>query len=532
VAVLLYQLAIVVTLVLTRVVASDRLSTAALIWTGLTLLNLFWPPLIILQLLVIWGTFALLGGLRHNSDKAGSQSSQPKSNVPAASATQASHDENNPASVLDRADTTVNATQRSVESAASVPDMLNKYIEDANKHLEDARAKQDARQKIEEAVYLKEFREKAAEKQAEHQKALEKKLSADPEFKQLYIEARNQLQPVMREIREQLGQDKVDPPSSPVSLSSPGSLSGSETIQALNNINLGLGTLSTYVNTARTTQSAQAKIEMKNFLISLEEDPAIAIAERRKKRANRLAKDGTSAIIGSTNATAGLPAHVQESSPLLDVARQEIMETATALKIPGLVHFTRARNLESILKYGLCSNAKAGELGIKLHTNDPLRLDGHLDAISLSILFPNYKMFYKYRQEEPNEEWVVLIMGPGILWRKKCAFCQRNAADHRIRQRSAFDLMNADALRGMFEELEGIPSRQEQRLEDFDPTDPQAEVLVFETIEPNWIEYIAFNSDEVMSKYSHLKDSQRNWRVVPQHRGVFASRRFVRKAYN
>jgi hypothetical protein len=100
-----------------------------LIWTGLTLLNLFWPPLIILQLLVIWGTFALLGGLRHNSDGGGSQSGQPKGKESSGSAIQASHDGNNPVSILDRITTTANTTPRSVEFAAPSLDMLGKQIE-------------------------------------------------------------------------------------------------------------------------------------------------------------------------------------------------------------------------------------------------------------------------------------------------------------------------------------------------------------------------------------------------------------------
>ncbi|WP_457089891.1 DarT ssDNA thymidine ADP-ribosyltransferase family protein [Microvirga sp. P5_D2] len=476
-AVLLYQLAIVVTLVLTRVVAPARLSTAALIWTVLTLLNLFWPPLIILQLLVIWGTFALLGGLRRNSDNGGSQSGQPKSKDSSASAIQASHDGNNPVSVLDRINTAANATSRSVESAASGLDLLDKNIEEA-------KAKQIARQKIEEAVYIRELHENAAEEEAQRQKALEKRLSADPELKQLYIENYNRLQPVMQQFNERHVQNKLDAPSPPVSSPRP--------------------------REVRLTEQGRALA-------------ALLLSKQQPQ---------PPAATGSSNATVGLPAQAGESSSRPDVERQEIMEAAIALKIPLLLHFTRARNLESIFKHGLCSNATSRVLGIKPHTNDPLRLDGHTDAISLSISFPNYKMFYKYRQEEPNEDWAVLVIGPGILWQKKCAFCQRNAADHRIRQRSAFDLMNADALRGMFEELEGIPSRQEQRLEGHDPTDPQAEVLVFETIEPDLLEYVAFESDEIMSKYSHLMDNRRMWRVGSKNRGIFASRSFVRKAYN
>jgi hypothetical protein len=60
VAVLGYQLAIIVTLLLVRLIAPKRLRGAALVWTALTVINLFWPPLIVLQLVVIWGTYGVL----------------------------------------------------------------------------------------------------------------------------------------------------------------------------------------------------------------------------------------------------------------------------------------------------------------------------------------------------------------------------------------------------------------------------------------------------------------------------------------
>ena len=40
--------------------------------------------------------------------------------------------------------------------------------------------------------------------------------------------------------------------------------------------------------------------------------------------------------------------------------------------------------------------------------NDPNRLDKHPEAICLSIGFPNYKMFYRYRSKNPSQ-WVVLL---------------------------------------------------------------------------------------------------------------------------
>lgn len=59
-AVIFYQLAILATLIATRVFFPKRLLTVAVVWTGLTLFNLFFPPLIILQLVVIWAGYSFI----------------------------------------------------------------------------------------------------------------------------------------------------------------------------------------------------------------------------------------------------------------------------------------------------------------------------------------------------------------------------------------------------------------------------------------------------------------------------------------
>ena len=57
----LYQLVIILTLVLARYLGPKwLLLPIGLIWTAVTVFSLFWPPLIALQLSVIWGTVWLL----------------------------------------------------------------------------------------------------------------------------------------------------------------------------------------------------------------------------------------------------------------------------------------------------------------------------------------------------------------------------------------------------------------------------------------------------------------------------------------
>jgi hypothetical protein len=58
--ILFYQAFIVFTIVFVRIFSKKSVGIACFIWTALTLFNLFWPPLIVLQLIVVWGTYSLV----------------------------------------------------------------------------------------------------------------------------------------------------------------------------------------------------------------------------------------------------------------------------------------------------------------------------------------------------------------------------------------------------------------------------------------------------------------------------------------
>ena len=64
--------------------------------------------------------------------------------------------------------------------------------------------------------------------------------------------------------------------------------------------------------------------------------------------------------------------------------------------IKEFVHFTNERNLLSILCRGVLSRKVLQENNIPFEYNDEKRLDGMLDAVSLSVTAPNYLIFYKY----------------------------------------------------------------------------------------------------------------------------------------
>lgn len=159
--------------------------------------------------------------------------------------------------------------------------------------------------------------------------------------------------------------------------------------------------------------------------------------------------------------------------------RSHIQAQAAERGIRHLVHFTRVANLPSIMSHGLLSVQESHQRGLTPLANDQLRLDGRNDAVSLSVSFPNAAMFYKYRQLHPQDRWVVLLLRPEILWTHDCAYCTHNAADRRVRSRPWLELTTDEAFQSMFAEAPvGVRTRAAQRLGSPDPTDVQAEVLV------------------------------------------------------
>ncbi|MDD3041066.1 DarT ssDNA thymidine ADP-ribosyltransferase family protein [Bacteroides sp.] len=168
--------------------------------------------------------------------------------------------------------------------------------------------------------------------------------------------------------------------------------------------------------------------------------------------------------------------------------------------ISWLLHFTRADNLESIMRYGLLTREQLSTLNIEASVNDNYRYDGCENAICLSIEFPNYKMFYRLRQENPSVEWAVLFIDPIILVDHDCAYCHDNAGSERVYSIPLSERRGFQAFERMFAEIP-FPTREELDLEEYMPTNPQAEVLVFESISITYIKRISFNKRDTLNAY-------------------------------
>jgi len=168
--------------------------------------------------------------------------------------------------------------------------------------------------------------------------------------------------------------------------------------------------------------------------------------------------------------------------------------------IVHLVHFTPLRNVPSIVERGLLPRAKLDQAGIPYASNDEKRLDNFLDASSLSISFPNYKMFYRYRQQDESKHWAVLLLAPSILWEYRCFFCRKNAATSEMRDTDLAKKRDLAEFTRLFEVLDDEPRREATRIPDWYTTDPQAEVLVRDVIPPSKIQAVAVEDMESFEK--------------------------------
>lgn len=183
---------------------------------------------------------------------------------------------------------------------------------------------------------------------------------------------------------------------------------------------------------------------------------------------------------------------------------KQIADFCSTKGIVNLIHFTRLENLKRILQQGLINRKELSSLPESECPifNDPVRLDGHKEAVCLSISFPNYQMFYRLNKER-MDEWGILLLNSSILWELDCAFCQTNAAASNISKIPLGERKTFEALVQMFNDGENI-SRYELAIPTNFPTNPQAEVLVFDKIPAKYIRCVNFRSISTMKAWQNL----------------------------
>ncbi len=205
---------------------------------------------------------------------------------------------------------------------------------------------------------------------------------------------------------------------------------------------------------------------------------------------------------------------------------EELKRICAKRKIEQHFHFTQAPNLPRILKRGLLTRTqlellKQEEPGFKAALNDDLRLDEQANSISISVSFPNSKLFWKFRNE-CRTAWAVLQLDPSLLWDYPCAFCPTNAASNACKGKHS-EFMNPAAFEAMFHQQLG----SRHGMPDSMPTDVQAEVLVYATIPPDRIQAVFFESKKHLEQALDWCDGfigQQRFELSPQ---LFQSREII-----
>lgn len=174
--------------------------------------------------------------------------------------------------------------------------------------------------------------------------------------------------------------------------------------------------------------------------------------------------------------------------------------------IKYLLHFTKVKNLKSIINYGLITRDKVIANLNEQSINDEHRFD-QTNGICASISFPNYKMFYTCRDRYKSDEWVILGIHPNVLWEKRCAFYFTNAASKIFRFNSLEEQMSYESFSLMFSEHE--KKRSELGIPKPFTTNPQAEVIFLEDIQKSYIFAFATSNAQLQKK---LKDQFQNER--------------------
>jgi hypothetical protein len=183
-----------------------------------------------------------------------------------------------------------------------------------------------------------------------------------------------------------------------------------------------------------------------------------------------------------------------------------VQEYATEIGVKQLLHFTRESNLESILKRGLVTRNTLALEGFGSF-NDNVRAD-YTHAVCVSIGFPNYKMWWGIRKDNPNVDWVLLVIEPRALWELPCAFCSANAALGSVAAIPLAKRQTLQAFQGMYDDVPG-KVRAKLQIPGYWPTNPQAEVLMLQGVPRNYIRgVVTLNAEQekrINEKYPGLK---------------------------
>ena len=176
-----------------------------------------------------------------------------------------------------------------------------------------------------------------------------------------------------------------------------------------------------------------------------------------------------------------------------------IEEECANRNIDCLFHFTPVEHLDSVLKHGLLTPKTCAALSIAHKPNDAIRYDGQ-DAICMSVEWPNYKVFWNFRQRDSSRLWAIVAIQHRVLWEKRVCFNTTNAAANSMSGQTLAARQGEAKFRELFIDSSGRV-RAELKIPDNLPTDPQAEVLCLDNIEPAYFHAVVLNDVATYNAY-------------------------------
>lgn len=178
-----------------------------------------------------------------------------------------------------------------------------------------------------------------------------------------------------------------------------------------------------------------------------------------------------------------------------------IQEECERRNIDRLFHFTPVEHLDSILQHGLLTPKACAARSVAYKANDGARYDGQ-DAICLSIEWPNWSLFWSFRQRDTSRHWAILQLQHRVLWEKRVCFNTTNAADNSMSGQTFQSRQGVHKFLELFSD-HGQKSRADLKIPDHYTTNPQAEVLCIDNIEPTYISDVHLLDVDLYNKYNH-----------------------------
>ncbi len=523
-AVLAYQIFIIFTIVLVRIVAKKHLIAACIVWTAFTFLNVFISPLLLLQLFTIWVSYALLKPKAVGTDVLSSDGNISANSSRAASVQPPTLPATSSPIIIE----TVLDQPKRTHKIAGTFDQFNEFLSSTNEHLNLRNEVQRATKQLGMAIYTEKLLINSALEGAKKKIELDKQLEdIGPEESQLFHESYSRLQKLLDDTKE--GNTITLAPALTPIFDFPPYHDDPKIAEAIGNKIIRLREDRDQFISDTVDELRQDNTLLQAFKEKLENLNGHEIWRNISKTAN--ARPGL-VLTPQKQTNRALIDKILESNTTKSpntINADDFGNKVKAIDIPYLVHFTRVENLASIIQHGLCPVSTLKGMRTGYLRNDSLRLDGYFDATSLSIAHPNDSMFYKYRMEEPQQDWAVLVLDRSILWEKKSAFCRHNAADSRVSKLPLADRMKLAAFDAMFLPSENSDSQEREHLKSYDPTDVQSEVLTFSTIEPKYILGVVFRNSRALEKYRDCLGDRR-LSIQTEGNGFFAARSYCRKS--